>query len=102
MKKLITLVAVAGMFAFTACGPSAEEKAAMDKARQDSIEAVQKAEQEKMEAEQKAKEEMEKARQDSTDAANKAKQDSIDNAMKNKKTTKPAAPKKDVKPVGKG
>ena len=37
MKKLVTLVAVAGMFTFYACGPSAEEKAAMEKAKQDSI-----------------------------------------------------------------
>ena len=41
MKKLFTLVAVAGMFTFTACGPSAEEKAAMEKAKQDSIAAVE-------------------------------------------------------------
>ena len=41
MKKLITLVAVAGMFSFYACGPSAEEKAAMEKAKQDSIAAVE-------------------------------------------------------------
>ena len=37
MKKSITLVAVAGMFTFVACGPSAEEKAAKEKAKQDSI-----------------------------------------------------------------
>ncbi len=41
MKKLFTLVAVASMFAFVACGPSAEEKAAMEKAKQDSIAAVE-------------------------------------------------------------
>ena len=41
MKKLFTLVAVAGMFTFFACGPSAEEKAAMEKAKQDSIAAVE-------------------------------------------------------------
>jgi len=28
MKKLLSVIAVAGMFAFVACGPSAEEKAA--------------------------------------------------------------------------
>jgi hypothetical protein len=37
MKKLLTLVAIAGMFAFTACGPSKEEKEAAAKATQDSI-----------------------------------------------------------------
>jgi len=41
MKKLFTLVAVAGMFTFVACGPSAEEKAAAEKAKQDSIAAVE-------------------------------------------------------------
>ena len=37
MKKLVAFTITAGMFAFTACGPSAEEKAAQDKAKQDSI-----------------------------------------------------------------
>lgn len=37
MKKVLTLVAVAGMFAFVACGPSAEDKAAAEKRKQDSI-----------------------------------------------------------------
>lgn len=41
MKKVLTLVAVATMFAFVACGPSAEEKAAKEKATQDSIAAVE-------------------------------------------------------------
>ena len=37
MKKLLTLMAVAGMFTLVSCGPSAEEQAAAEKARQDSI-----------------------------------------------------------------
>ena len=37
MKKLLTLVAVAGMFTFVACGPSAEQTAAAEKAKADSI-----------------------------------------------------------------
>lgn len=41
MKKVFTLVAVATMFTFVACGPSAEEKAAKEKATQDSIAAVE-------------------------------------------------------------
>jgi hypothetical protein len=41
MKKLFTLVAVASFSALVACGPSAEEKAAMEKAKQDSIAAVE-------------------------------------------------------------
>ena len=43
MKKVLSLVAVATMFAFVACGPSAEEKAAMEKAKQDSIAAYESA-----------------------------------------------------------
>jgi len=37
MKKILTLIAVAGIFAFVACGPSAEQKAAAEKAKQDSM-----------------------------------------------------------------
>jgi hypothetical protein len=63
MKKLLSLVVVAGLAALVACGPSAEEKAAAEKAKQDSI----------------AKVEKEKAMQDSIAAADlmKAKEDSI-------------------------
>lgn len=41
MKKLLSLIAVAAMFAFVACGPSAEEKAAQEKAIQDSLAQVE-------------------------------------------------------------
>jgi hypothetical protein len=41
MKKVLSLVTVAAMAALVACGPSAEEKAAMEKAKQDSIAAVE-------------------------------------------------------------
>jgi hypothetical protein len=40
MKKLLSLTLLAGMFAFSACSPSAEEKAATEKATQDSIAAA--------------------------------------------------------------
>ena len=40
MKKILSLVLVAGFTALIACGPSAEEKAAAEKARQDSINVV--------------------------------------------------------------
>ncbi len=36
MKKLLTFAAAAGMLAFIACGPSAEDKAKMEKAKADS------------------------------------------------------------------
>jgi hypothetical protein len=78
MKKLFTLIAVAGMFAFSACGPSAEEKAAMEKAKQDSIAASEKAYADSVAMAQQA---MEQAKADSVNAAMaKAKQDSIDAA----------------------
>ncbi len=40
MKKILSLILVAGFATLIACGPSAEEKAAAEKARQDSINAV--------------------------------------------------------------
>ena len=41
MKKILSLTLLAGMIAFSACGPSAEEKAATEKATQDSIAAAE-------------------------------------------------------------
>lgn len=41
MKKVLSLIAIAGMFAFVACGPSAEEKAKMEQAKADSIAAAE-------------------------------------------------------------
>lgn len=81
MKKVITLVAFAGMLSFVACGPSAEEKAAMDAKRQDSLAMVEKATADSMAAAQamveQAKQDsmnvvMEKAKADSTAAAEEA------------------------------
>ncbi len=40
MKKILSLVLIAGFTALISCGPSAEEKAAAEKARQDSINVV--------------------------------------------------------------
>lgn len=40
MKNVLGLALIAGMFAFTSCGPSAEEKAAAEKAIQDSVAAA--------------------------------------------------------------
>ena len=37
MKKLLTIAAAAGMLAFIACGPSAEDKAKADKMKADSM-----------------------------------------------------------------
>ncbi len=51
MKKLFTLVAVASI-SLVACGPSAAEKEAMEKAKQDSIKAYEEAEAAKAAAEQ--------------------------------------------------
>jgi len=81
MKKLLTLVAVAGMFTFVACGPSAEEKAAVEKAKQDSIAAA--------DAEAKAAAEAEAAAAEKAAAEATAKADSIakveEEALKGKK-----------------
>jgi hypothetical protein len=41
MKKVLSVIAVAGMLAFVACGPSAEEKAAAEKKIQDSLAQVE-------------------------------------------------------------
>jgi hypothetical protein len=109
MKKILTLIIAAGMFAFTACGPSAEEKAAAEKARMDSIAAVEA--QQRMqdsiatiEAQHKAEmdsiAQVQKAQQDSVNAAMKEKMDKMEKKMNNKpKTTDPTK----VKPgQGKG
>lgn len=72
MKKVLTLVAVAGMFSFIACGPSAEEIAAKEKAKQDSIAAVEA---------QKAAEEAAKAAEEAAKAAEEAKQKAIQDSI---------------------
>jgi len=82
MKKVLSILLVAGIATFVACGPSAEEKAAMDKARQDSIATVQKAYDDSVASANAAA--AEKAKQDSLANANmeKARQDSIEAASK--------------------
>ena len=40
MKKVLSIALVAGMFSFIACGPSQQEKEAIEKAKQDSIAAA--------------------------------------------------------------
>ncbi|HNP48427.1 MAG TPA: hypothetical protein PKL85_06290 [Bacteroidia bacterium] len=98
MKKVFSLLLAAGMIALISCGPSAEEKAAAEKATQDSITAAM----EKMTADSMAAVQAaaEQAHQDSMNAAmQKATQDSIDAAAK-KAANKPkpkAKPKAEVK-----
>ncbi len=77
------------LMAIVACGPSAEEKAAMEKARQDSIAAAQKAVEDSIAAVNAAA--AEKAKQDSTNMANmeKARQDSAEAAAKKLSKPKP-------------
>ncbi|MCC6690585.1 MAG: hypothetical protein IT235_03550 [Bacteroidia bacterium] len=72
MKKSLTIAAFAGMLAVVACGPSAEEKAAIEKAKQDSITAVEKMKADSIAAAATADQEKLAA-----EAAEKAKQDSI-------------------------
>ena len=45
MKKVFSTLLVASMFAIVACGPSAEDKAAAEKATQDSIAAAEEVQQ---------------------------------------------------------
>jgi hypothetical protein len=91
MKKLLSIMLVALFATLVACGPSAEEKAAMEKAKQDSVERVQKAMDDSIASVQKAAEE--KAKQDSIAAADmeKARQDSIAAASKKTKKSAPKA-----------
>lgn len=72
MKKLFSLLVLAGMASLVACGPSAEELAAKEKAKQDSI---AKAQREIAIADSIAA--VEKAKADSIAAVEKAKADSI-------------------------
>ena len=88
MKKILVLLAVGGMLSFYACGPSAEEKAAMDKKRADSTENAN-----KMAAE------MQKAREDSAAAAQKAMEDAQAEALKRQNDSLEAAAAK--KPAAK-
>jgi hypothetical protein len=88
MKRITSMILAAGMFAFVACGPSAEEKAAAEKAKQDSIAAVQKMVDDSIAAANAAAAEI--AMQDSINAAmEKAKADSIEAAAAKKKAYKP-------------
>ena len=74
MKKVLTIIAFAGMVTFVACGPSAEEKQAMEKKKQDSIATVEKAKADEIAAGQMKADQMKK---DSIANADKMKQDSI-------------------------
>ena len=94
MKKVILFTIGAGMFSFTACGPSAEDLAAKEKAKQDSIHMA-----DSLAAEAAAA--VEKARQDSiagaeAAAVEKAKADSTrmaDSLAALKKSTPKSKPK---------
>jgi hypothetical protein len=91
MKKILLSSAVIASMMFVSCGPSAEEIAAKEKAKQDSI---QKVEEERMMKE--AEEMAAKAKEDSIATA-KAKEDSLaaaEAAAAEAKTKKAPAPKK--------
>ncbi len=72
MKKILSLITIAAFTTLVACGPSAEEKAAAEKARQDSINQAMAAQ---MAADSAAQAMAEQARLDSM--ANVARMDSI-------------------------
>jgi hypothetical protein len=90
MKKVLSILLLAGITTLVACGPSAEEKAQAEKHVKDSLDAVaMKAQQDSIAAVAAA----EKAKQDSISnaAAEKAKQDSLAAAAK-KPAPKAATP----------
>jgi len=96
MKKLLLSVAVLATFLIVSCGPSAEEKAAKEKAIQDSIAAVEKARQDSIAMAEAAAMQMRldslaKVSADSTAAAEEA-------AAAAKKGGKKAPPKKKEEP----
>ena len=91
MKKILSLFIIAGFTTLIACGPSAEEKAAAEKARQDSINVVMA--QMAADSMNAAQALIEKARQDSIIMVLQA--DSIAKATMVKKP----APKPKAKPV---
>ena len=98
MKKLFTIISVAFVAFMVSCGPSAEEKARMEQARQDSINQVMEiARQDSiMRAEEQSRlDSMATAMQDSI---NQATADSIANASKPKPKPKPKAPTTPTKP----
>ncbi len=86
MKKLLSLLVVTSFAALVACGPSAEEKAAAEKSRQDSISAAMA--QMTADSLNAVQAQMEKMRQDSMAMAMRA--DSMAMAAK-KATVKPVA-----------
>jgi len=87
MKRFTYMILSAAIAGLVACGPSAEEKEAAEKAKQDSIAAAQKMIDDSISAVAA----MEKAMQDSTIAAERAKSDSITAASE-------AAAKKKARP----
>ena len=89
MKKTITIFALAGITFLSACGPSAEELAKKEQATKDSIAAVEKARQDSLDAANK-----ELAMQDSLAAA--AKADSLAAAEATAMAAKGSKPKKTV------
>jgi type II secretory pathway component PulJ len=92
MKKILSLIVLGGFAVLVACGPSAEEKAAAEKARQDSINAVMaQMAADSMAAAQAA---IEKARLDSIAMANLA--DSLAKAEAKKTSSKPKPKPKTV------
>jgi len=87
MKKVLSLITASCFALLIACGPSAEEKAAAEKARQDSINQVM----EQMKADSISRAMMEKAREDSMAMVMRA--DSIAKAEEAKKMASKPKPK---------
>jgi hypothetical protein len=94
MKKLLSLILIAGTCSFMSCGPSKEQQEAAQKAKEDSIAQVAAAEAQK--AMQDSMAMVQKAMEDSVNAAKmKAMQDSM--AMMQEKMNKPKPKTKEEK-----
>jgi hypothetical protein len=102
MKKLFAPVALMATLLVVSCGPSAEEKAAAEKARQDSIAAVEQARQDSIKAVEEAtklqaiQDSLAKVAADSIAAAEEAAAKKSKGGSKPKPTPKKEEPKKET------
>lgn len=87
MKKTLFVITIAGMACLVACGPSAEQKAAVEKAKADSVAAVHRADSMAMVAKKQHADDSIKAAQMKADSASKPAEDAkaADKKMDKKK-----------------
>jgi hypothetical protein len=88
MKKTLFVIAIAGMACLVACGPSAEQKAAMQKAKDDSVAAVHRTDSLNMVAKKQHMDDSIKAAQMKADSASKPAEDAKGDKKMDKKMDK--------------